>query len=272
MVTSSYEPAEVGKAFRAIDEGALAILPKPYGLADSRYEAEAEAIRQTVRLMAEVRVVRRRPRAPRERAALPPPGVSAASDPIRLVAIGASTGGPPALQTILAGLPKNFGAPVVVVQHMAGGFVCGMVDWLNGTSGPRVSVAADGTAVLPGCAYVAPDGLQMGVDGSGRVFLRPAPPEHGLCPSVSYLFRSVAAGHGARAAGVLLSGMGQDGAVELRSLRDLGATTIAQTRDTCVVYGMPGQAVALGGATYQLPPEQIATVLIGLTARRRDAP
>lgn len=270
MVSSSYAPSEVGKAFRAIDEGALAILPKPCGITDSRYEEQADAIRQTVRLMAEVKLVRRRPRPSHERRHASPSG--AAGGGVQLVAIGASTGGPPVLQTILAGLPRSFGAPVLVVQHMADGFVRGMIEWLNGTSGPRVCLASDGVEVRPGYVYVAPDGLQMGIDASSRVFLSAAPPEHGLRPSVSFLFRSVAASLGGRAAGVLLTGMGQDGAAELRALRELGAPTIAQTRESCVVYGMPGHAVSLGGAAYQLPPEEIAAVLVSLTAHRRGGP
>jgi two-component system, chemotaxis family, protein-glutamate methylesterase/glutaminase len=130
-----------------------------------------------------------------------------------------------------------------------------------------VHVAEHGQSVLPGQAYVAPDGLHMAVGADGRIQLTTDQPENGLRPSVACLFRSVAQAYGQDAVGVLLTGMGKDGAAELKLMKERGAVTIVQDRDTAVVHGMPGEAIRLGGATYVLPPEQICWALTSLTTK-----
>ena len=194
--------------------------------------------------------------------AVPPP----ASIGIRLVVIGASTGGPPVLHTVLAGLSKPFPVPIVIVQHISSGFVQGLVDWLNTTTGMPVRLARHGEVVQPGTAYVAPDGGQLRVEGDGRVVCGPEPAEHGLRPSVSFLFRSVAKNYGAQAVGVLLTGMGRDGAEELKLMRDRGAVTIAQDEESSIIHGMPGEAIRLGAAVHVGNPERIAALLQSLVA------
>lgn len=275
LVSGSFEAGEVEQTFCAMQAGALAALPKPVGVAHSDHERQARALTQTLRLMSEVRVVRRRGTAPapegrgpvtaRSGPAPALPG-AAAAPPHRgrrpdLVAIGASTGGPGALHEILQGLPRDFALPVLVVQHIAAGFVEGFAQWLTDATGLPVTVAAGGELPLPGHVYVAPDGRQMGVDRQGRIAVRDDPPEEGLRPSVSYLFRSLAEAPGVAAIAVLLSGMGKDGALELGLLKERGAVTVAQDRESCVVFGMPGEAVARGAATHVLPPAGIAAYL-----------
>src|ERR1700722_20716677 len=179
----------------------------------------------------------------------------------------ASTGGPPALQTILAGLPINFPVPVLIVQHIAAGFTQGFVDWLAHSSSLPVVLGAHGQSVLPGQGYVAPDGVHMAVYADGRIQLRSDEAENGLRPSVSFLFRSVAKAYGPSAVGVLLTGMGRDGASELKLMKEHGAVTIAQDEKTSVVHGMPGEAIKMGGATYILPPEKICLALTGLATQ-----
>jgi two-component system chemotaxis response regulator CheB len=185
---------------------------------------------------------------------------------MKIVAVGASTGGPVVLKAILCALPKNFPAPVLIVQHIATGFTEGLADWLAQSSGVPVHVAAPGEALLPGHVYVAPDGLHMQLAPDGRIALSADPPFNGHRPSVSHLFRSVAAALGRNAAGVLLTGMGRDGAEELKLMKDAGAVTIAQSADSCVVPGMPGEAIRLGAATHVLSPERIAETLAVLFA------
>jgi two-component system chemotaxis response regulator CheB len=187
---------------------------------------------------------------------------------IAAVGIGASTGGPLVLQTILTGLPKDFSVPLLIVQHIAQGFLPGLVDWLNQTTGVKVHIAAHGTAILPGHAYLAPDGLHMGLSGRGHIALSGAEAEGGLRPSVAHLFRSLTRCCGTDAVGVLLTGMGKDGAEELKRMKDIGAVTIAQDRASSVVHGMPGEAIALGAATFVLPAQQIASALVALVDRR----
>ncbi len=170
-----------------------------------------------------------------------------------------------ALRTILAGLPGAFRCPILIVQHIALGFVQGFVEWLGQSSGFSVRVAGHGDLPAPGCAYVAPDDAHMGVDPSCRIVLSRDPPEGGLRPAIGHLFRSVAEVYGPRAAGVLLTGMGVDGARQLKLLRDRGAVTIAQDAESCVVSGMPAEAVRLNGASLVLSPEKVAKMLVDLS-------
>ena len=151
-----------------------------------------------------------------------------------------------------------------MVQHIAQGFLAGMAEWLRNTTGWRVQIAAHGVSPLAGHVYLAPDDFHMGVSPGGAILLSRQPPENHVRPAVSFLFRSLASTFGSRAAAVLLTGMGADGAHELRMLRDAGAVTFAQDRESSVVHGMPGVAIAAGGATHVLPPQKIAETLIGL--------
>jgi two-component system chemotaxis response regulator CheB len=183
---------------------------------------------------------------------------------VKVVAIGASTGGPPAIEAILLKLPKDFCAPLLIVQHIAPGFVQGFADWLANSCRFPVGIATQNEFPLPGHAYVAPDGVHMGMEINGRIVLSKSEPENGLRPSVSYLFRSVAEVFGKNIVGVLLTGMGKDGAYELKMMKEKGAITIAQDKESCVVYGMPGEAVNLNAATYVLSPPKIAELLSGL--------
>lgn len=271
VVSASLDTREVATTFRAMEAGAVAALPLPYGIGHPEHEATARQLTQTVKLMAEVKVVKRwLSRPARSRSGVSPPEAVVAGAPteIRIVAIGASTGGPPVLKTILSGLPETFPAPLLITQHIAAGFVQGFVGWLAQACAFPVRVATPNEAVLPGHAYVAPDDLQMGITPSGRITLTDDPPEHGLRPSVSYLFRSVAAAYGQEAVGVLLSGMGRDGALELRAMREKGAVTIAQDKASSVVHGMPGAAIELDAVDYVLPPDGIISSLKTLVTRR----
>ena len=264
MVTASADPADVEKAFRVMEAGAVAILEKPHGPGNPRHLAMASKLVQTVRAMSEVRVIKRWARRAASAASKPLEPAIAASDTltkIELVAIGASTGGPLVLQTILAGFSRDFPVPILIVQHIAAGFVGGFVEWLARTVSLPVHIAANGARMLAGHVYIAPDGQHMGVEQNGRVSLVTAPAENGLRPAVSWLFRSVAENFGPRAAGILLTGMGADGAAELRLMRDRGALTIAQDRESCVVFGMPGEAVKLDAAVHVLPPQRIVATL-----------
>jgi len=274
IVSGAADATDTAKAFRAIESGALAVLSKPAGQGHPEHEQTKADLVRTVKLMSEVKVVRRWPRyRPPEEG----PETSlckgirlqATQSQPRIVAIGASTGGPPVLQTILAALPKNFPIPVLIVQHIAAGFTQGLVEWLAQSSSLPVHLPAHGQVVLPGHVYVAPDGLHMAV-GADHVQLRSDGPEAGLRPSVACLFRSVAKAYGPSAVGVLLTGMGKDGAWELKLMKEQGAMTIAQDRETSVVHGMPGEAIRLGGATYVLPPEKIRLALASLATKTVD--
>lgn len=263
MVTGSANMRELETSFHAIEAGALTVIQKPRGIGHPGYEKDARNLVATVKLMAEIKVVRRWARtrpAPSQREAVPVayrPGVN-------IVAIGASTGGPPVIAKILSELPREFLVPVLIVQHMAEGFIHGFAEWLGQTSPLPVHVAFDGGIIRPGHVYIAPDGVQMKMDATGRICCTRDGPENGLRPSVSYLFRSIAEVYGPNAIGVLLTGMGKDGAAELKLMQEKGAVTIAQNEESSAVYGMPGEADRLGAARYVLPPGKIAAVLASL--------
>ncbi|HEY3699517.1 MAG TPA: chemotaxis-specific protein-glutamate methyltransferase CheB [Spongiibacteraceae bacterium] len=264
IVSGSSEPTEVAETFRAIEAGALALVEKPIALGNIRAREIADKLCQTVKLMSEVRVVRRWPK----RGAMQSPLQETKPTPItlppvvQLIAMGASTGGPLVLQTILCGLAGKLSVPVLIVQHMATGFTQGFADWLGQSTGIPVSVATAGEHMLAGRVYIAPENFHTEIRAGLCVKLTEHPPENGHRPAVAPLFRSSAKLLGAGAIGVLLSGMGRDGADELKLMRAAGAPTIAQQLETAVVPGMPGEAIKLGAAAQILAPENIAAELI----------
>ena len=272
ICSATSDPESVAGTFRLMEAGAVTCVQKPVAHDDADFEALVVTLLTTVKLMSEVKVVRRWARMRRTATSTPPVSVKAvaglAANRITLIGIGTSTGGPPVLQTILAALPKHFPVPILVVQHIAAGFLGGLADWLTQTTALHVQIASHGTAPLAGHVYLAPDGFHMGVGTSGELNLSKALPENGMRPSVAHLFRSLAERCGPHAAGVLLTGMGMDGAAELKRMRDARAVTIAQDRESSVVYGMPGEAVRLDAAAHVLPPDKIAGMLLALTERK----
>jgi two-component system, chemotaxis family, protein-glutamate methylesterase/glutaminase len=272
ICSATTNPREVAITFRLMEVGAVACVEKPVAREHAEFEQLVANLLQTVKLMSEVKVVRRWPRSRLAPAAAPterPAELEAAPTEIRVIGIGASTGGPPLLQSILAGLSKDFPAPILVVQHIAHGFLPGLAEWLNQTTGLTIHIASNGTTPLAGHVYLAPDDFHMGLGASGRIFLIKGEPENAVRPAVSHLFRSLAEACGPNALGILLSGMGTDGAAELKLMKDKGAITIAQDRESSVVHGMPGEAVKLNAAKYVLAPRQISEVLMNLFKRGR---
>ncbi len=267
IVSSVLDAEEVASTFHALEAGAVAAVPLPRGTGRPDAGEEARSFVQTVKLMAAVKVVRRW-RLPAVAAPSPTFLRSRCLGPavqVQVVAIGASTGGPPVVQKILEGVPPAFPAAILIVQHMATGFTAGFAKWLNQTSGLPVRLATHDEQLLPGHAYLAPDGCHMEVAAAGnRIVLVNTPPENGLRPSVSVLFRSVAHGYGGKAIGVLLTGMGSDGAEGLLLMKEKGAITIVQDRESSVIHGMPGEALKLDAATCTLPPEGIIAALKSL--------
>ncbi len=271
ILSGNLDAEEVASSFRAMEAGALVALPKPRGVAHPEYEADVANLVRIVKLMAEVKVVKRWPRTANGE---PQPLWQAACAPAQtnhqVVAIGASTGGPVVINTILSGLPPGFPLPVLIVQHMASGFIQGFADWLNITSRLPVHVASRDELVLPGHVYIAPDGFQMLAKHGGRIALIRSAHENGQCPSASALFRSVAAVYGGKAVGIILTGMGSDGARELKLMKDRGAVTIAQDRESSVIFGMPGEAVNLDAAGYVLTPDRIVGYLAANFRERKS--
>lgn len=269
IVSASISRQEVAMTFEALDAGALTLLDKPGGPDHPNGVESARRLVETVKLMAEVKVVRRWPK--REHRTPPAPPPTRPERAVRVVAIGASTGGPQVLAEILKHLPPGLGAPILIVQHIAPGFAPGLAEWLGQAGRLAVKLAEPAESFRSGTVYIAPDGVQMGTTRDGRIRLAREPAEDGFCPSVSYLFQSIAEVYGRSALGILLTGMGRDGAAGLRRLRDAGGVTVAQDQDTSIVFGMPGEAIRLGAAEYVLSPRQIAALIGALATSREGA-
>jgi two-component system, chemotaxis family, protein-glutamate methylesterase/glutaminase len=268
MVTATSMPNEVAESFEALESGALTVLAKPPGPGHEQFEILRSELLRTLVLMSEVPVVRRWPAKAMASAPVTRPAIWPHNGAISVVAIGASTGGPMALQALLSALRPEFTVPMVVVQHISLGFADGLAQWLTRSTGRTVRVARHGEPMERGVTYVAPDGLHLhlrapaqGENGSGSIALVNAAPENGFRPSVAPLFRSAAEQFGRRAAGILLTGMGQDGAKELKLMREAGALTMAQDSASAVINGMPGEAARIGAASHVLSPDNMAMAL-----------
>jgi two-component system, chemotaxis family, protein-glutamate methylesterase/glutaminase len=244
IVSAAIDPADMAVSMNALRVGALAVLRKPAGPAASGFDREARQFVQTVKAMAEVKVVRHRRPAPVV-SANASPSVSAGW-PVRAVVMAASTGGPAALHTILSALPAGYKLPIFVVQHIAGGFVEGLASWLDVSSRLSVVVAHEGDDVRPGRVYIAPDNRHLGLAGQGTIRLSDGPLVDGFRPSASFLFREAARAFGSSTLAVVLTGMGSDGVRGLTDVREAGGHIIAQDEQTSVVYGMPAAAVDAG--------------------------
>lgn len=264
IVTGSLSANDVMFSFSMIEAGALAIVKKPPGINHPDYQNEIQELTQTLRLMSEVKVVRRKASINGKKSIQETnPEIDIKDDSnIQLVAIGASTGGPLVLQKILSGLPKKFPVPILIVQHISKGFVEGFANWLTDSTGFPIHIANNGDYPLPGHGYLAPDDFHIGLTEGPRIVLSNHELENGVRPAVSYLFRTTAEVLGHCAVGILLSGMGRDGADELKLMKDNGAVTFVQDEGTSVVHGMPGEAIKLNAAMHILSPEGITKALI----------
>lgn len=265
LITTAVDPRAVSVSLEAVRMGALAVHAKPGDPRAPGFDEEATELTRQVKAMARVKVVRHiRHEAPP--AAIPPaPSRAVLRDSsVGVVAIATSTGGPAALHLILAALPAAFPVPILVVQHISRGFSAGFASWLDGASQLRVKLAEEGESLLAGTVYVAGEDRHLGASPARRVHLSSAPEVGGFRPSGTPLFQSVAAAYGSGALAVILTGMGCDGVEGLRSIREAGGRTIAESEATAVIYGMPGAAVQAGLADFVLPLDQVVTALAGL--------
>ena len=260
LVTGSFEKAEIEISMHALRAGALTVLTKPPGPASPAHEQAARELLATVKAMAQVKVVRQRRPRPHP-AASAPSGIGKEASK-RVVAIATSTGGPAALQHLLGELPRDFAAPVLVVQHITPGFIGGLATWLDTVCEFQVKVAADGETLRRGTVYLAPDGHHLGVTSCGTVALSAEAPVGGFRPSGSFLFESIAAVYGSSAVAVILTGMGEDGVQGLRAIRRTGGQIIAQDEKSCVVFGMPAAAITADLADLVLPITAIPSKLV----------
>lgn len=250
-------------ALRALERGAVEFVRKPSGPISLDLASIRDELLTALRAAAQVNLSGVHATAPRSSREMPIAGARTSAAGF-VIAIAASTGGPRALAELVPALPADLDASVLIVQHMPPGFTKTLAERLDALSALSVHEAVHGEAIAPGHAYIAPGGLHMRLEAAGDariIVLDDSPPVWGVRPSADPLFRSVAEAAGPAAIGVVLTGMGRDGAAGLRAIRDAGGAGIAQDRESSVIYGMPQAATAAGGATMVLALAEIASAL-----------
>ncbi|NUN10005.1 MAG: chemotaxis-specific protein-glutamate methyltransferase CheB [Ignavibacteriaceae bacterium] len=264
IVSSEFDPKNVNDTFKALEAGAVAVAEKPHSFGSEAFEISSAKLRQTIRLMSEIKVVRRSAASGLNLEGFSPitRAVPAQDEKdYQIVAIGASTGGPVVIEKVLASIKESFYIPIVIVQHIVPAFAQGFVDWLRSTTRYTVKFAEDHEVPRPRHCYIAPPDKHLVFSRDGNFAFSSGEAVNNSVPSVSVFFNSVASVYGRKAIGILLSGMGKDGAAELKEIKDAGGLTIAQNKASCVVYGMPAEAVNIGAASLILAPDDISNYL-----------
>ncbi len=263
VISASCTPGDSQKLMEIMEAGALAAIPKPPGTSHPEFSKHSASLRQTMKDMSAVKVVRRRAR-------VNPASVQLADSPplpmvregqYKILSIGASAGGPSAVLELLTALAVPFPLPILLVQHIYPGFASGLVDWLTCKTKFGVKLLETDTPARPGTVYLCENGYQMGIRADGTISVTKTDVEYGHCPSVAYLFASLVGSFGPSSIGVLLSGMGNDGVDQLKLMRNAGALTIAQDVETALVRGMPGEAQRTGAAELSASPAQAAVLI-----------
>ncbi len=246
VISASIERGSLKSTMNALNAGALSVVEKPVGLGSGDYSAIAREICTQLAIMSDVAVVRRRIR-PR----VPPVPDGPRIQP-RLLLCAASTGGPQALAALFGGLPAALPLPVLLVQHMGAAFMEGFADWLRSVVPQRVRMATAGLMPEPGTIYVAPGDRHLRVGARGVLTISNDPPVGGQRPSATVLFESAAEALSGAAAAIVLTGMGEDGAVGVRRLIDAGGFALAEHESSAIVNGMPAAAARSGALTLPL--------------------
>lgn len=262
----SVYPEDKDNVFNLLEAGAIDVIPKPRALHDAGYQKIAEELISKVRIASKVRVVRRI--FPEKKAVF----VSGKRGDFavkgyknaRIIAIGASTGGPQTLEPIFSQLPVNFPLPIVCIQHISEDFQKSFVSWLAGQCKIKIKVASPGDIPLAGTIYFPDKSANLIIDNAGRFRFSAGSDKELYLPSVNVTFSSISSHYGAHAMGIILTGMGNDGADGLSKINQAGGIAIAQNEESCVVYGMPKAAIESGAARYILTPAEIIQLLLQL--------
>ena len=279
VMLSAHTRAGAEATLEALEAGAVDFMEKPSGEVSVDFAVVGPALVEKLRHAATAQIVRRAPLRPatirgRKETLRPGDIASGTLSPrrmstmefdrsgSRIIGIAVSTGGPAALSRIIPALPGDMRSPVLIVQHMPSEFTAALAERLNAESSLYVKEAKAGEPILPGTALIAPGGLHLEVDDRMRCQLQDGPEENGCRPSADVMFRSLARVYGDRVLGVVLTGMGRDGASGLSAVKSRGGSTIAQDEGTSVVFGMPRAAIDLGVVDKVLPlqviPDELA--------------
>jgi two-component system chemotaxis response regulator CheB len=267
ILSNSIFKEGMGKVFQAISYGALDVMDKgELDLAGDR--KGSEQLVEKIKFLSDIKVIRHPLAKIEKEADLSLPKISKDKGLSSIVAIAASTGGPKSICQILKNFPKDFPCGIVAVQHIATGFVEGLVKWLDGECNIQVRIAKDSEEIQPGVAYIAPCGVHMRVEEGGKIQLVNAPPYNGFRPSGDILLSSVGKIYGEDAIGIILTGMGKDGVDGMKTIKQMNGKTIAQDENSCTVFGMPKVAIEMEIIDAVLPLDKIAQKIIGLLAKK----
>ena len=263
VISGMIENRDSDLAFEALRNGAVDIMGKPAGYGERGLLNIKEELISRVKAVARIRPIRLVRKAPAHSPRIKLTGQQGRRE--KIVVIGASTGGPPALAVILKALPPDFPSPIAIVQHIAPGFVTGLAQWLSREASFSAKVATNEEPLKAGTVYLAPDNAHLEIGAGKKILLSNGLPVRGHRPSVDRLMESAARSHGRHAVGVLLTGMGSDGAEGLKKIREAGGKTIVQDEASSLVFGMPKEAILRGAAEIISPLEKIPEEIVQAT-------
>ncbi|MEQ8751977.1 MAG: chemotaxis-specific protein-glutamate methyltransferase CheB [Coleofasciculus sp. G1-WW12-02] len=272
VLSVSVQHEDTHHIFDVLEAGAVDICPKPIaGLTMGNQAFNRELINKII-VLSGVRVFKKKPKPlvkPKPINLQDLTFAPATSYPKpKIIAIGTSTGGPPALQEILSQLPANFSVPIICVQHICQGFLQGLIDWLSATCKLPIKIAKSGYKPQPGIIYFPPEQHHLELNNQGDFVCSDKPALDGHRPSVTVTFESVAKVYGKKSTAILLTGMGRDGAKGMLAIAQAGGLTIAQDEATSIIFGMPKEAIDLGAAREVLPLGAIAPMLLELLQKQ----
>jgi two-component system, chemotaxis family, protein-glutamate methylesterase/glutaminase len=268
VISVSVQPDQRHRIFELLEAGAVDIFPKPRPGLKQDAQLNQTMLINKIKILSGVKVVTKR--GTRSNTQSNQLGDRSQAVPnksaIKIVAIGTSTGGPQALQTIFEGLPANFPVPIVCVQHISHGFLDGLIQWLSATCPLSLTIASPDTVPQPGTIYFPPEGKHLELNSKRQFICSDTPPVGGHRPAVDVTFKSIAQIYGQEAIAVLLTGMGKDGAEGMLKIQQAGGFTIAQDQETSIIFGMPKEAIAMNAVKQVWPIQKIASVLLDLVS------
>ncbi len=293
VISSSVQKHDTQNVFQLLEAGAVDVFPKPETGFTSDYDGIKQELINKIKILSGVKVFTHRRRQinrvnqenrqqlfvrniqdklvknPIVSAPQTIPKYPQYSKIIKILAIGASTGGPQALKTILNDLPSTFPIPIICVQHISHGFLTGLINWLANECKLPIKIAISGELPQAGAIYFPPEEHHLELDNRGKFFCSKTPAIGGHRPSITVTFNSVANFYGSSATGVLLTGMGRDGADGMQAIAQVGGLTIAQDEASSIIFGMPKEAIALGAAQYILSINDISPMLLNYIGKSR---
>ncbi len=252
LIVSSLVKSEMGISFKALKIGAMDVIEKPNFIKDTPLEKIGETLIERVKTVARVRPLKKHKRSrdvqqtDKNVGGKSPFPKHIGKNSYGILAIGASTGGPPVLQTILKNIPPEYPFPIIITQHIASGFIKGFIEWLNTDCFFNVKTGKNNENINKGTVYLAPDNYHIGITENRHILLSNTPRIGGHRPSIDFMMESAASVYKNHCMGILLTGMGRDGAKGMMSIRNSGGYTISQSEESCAIFGMPKAAINIG--------------------------